>query len=164
CEFHLDEPWDSPHNLTLLPRMPGTYAPPLGKVSKVPPHHTVCRVFHGPGAAFEGRGGLRLPDFLDRTFHNLLGSRPGSRVRGPSRKACPTRPIGLCRNCPRSSGTGSGPLSPTGPSALFPGTPPRPPCVPSSHGTATSCSSAEKRATASPRPRREEVQGTETRP
>ena len=27
-EFHLDEPWDSPHNLTLLPRMPGIYVCP----------------------------------------------------------------------------------------------------------------------------------------
>ena len=27
-EFHLDEPWDSPHNLTLLPRMPGIYSCP----------------------------------------------------------------------------------------------------------------------------------------
>ena len=24
-QFHLDEPWDSPHNLALLPKMPGTY-------------------------------------------------------------------------------------------------------------------------------------------
>lgn len=27
-EFHLDEPWDSPHNLALLPRMPAIYACP----------------------------------------------------------------------------------------------------------------------------------------
>jgi hypothetical protein len=27
-EFHLNEPWDSPHNLALLPRMPAVYAPP----------------------------------------------------------------------------------------------------------------------------------------
>jgi hypothetical protein len=30
-QFQLDEPWDSPHNLQLLPRMPGFYAPPSGK-------------------------------------------------------------------------------------------------------------------------------------
>jgi hypothetical protein len=28
-EFKLDEPWDSPHNLALLPRMPATFAPPF---------------------------------------------------------------------------------------------------------------------------------------
>ena len=30
-QFKLDEPWDSPHNLQLLPRMPRTYAPPRSK-------------------------------------------------------------------------------------------------------------------------------------
>jgi hypothetical protein len=65
-EFHLDEPWDSPHNITLLPKMPGVYAPPSHKQSRVPPYNTVCHVFVGKGAAFEGREGLRLPaDFPD---------------------------------------------------------------------------------------------------
>src|SRR5579871_2644436 len=71
-EFRLDEPWDSPHNLGLLPRMPATYAPPAGKAWKVPPGHTVCKVFYGKGAAFEGREGLRLdkdlPDGTATTF------------------------------------------------------------------------------------------------
>jgi hypothetical protein len=71
--FHLDEPWDSPHNLQLLPEMPSTYAPPPGKASKVPPHHTVVHVFVGQGAAFEGRQGLRLADdFSDGTSSTLL--------------------------------------------------------------------------------------------
>src|SRR5262249_36515165 len=38
-EFHLDESWDSPHNLRLLRRMPGIYAP-LGGARKVKPYHT----------------------------------------------------------------------------------------------------------------------------
>jgi hypothetical protein len=72
-QFHLDEPWDSPHNIALLPQMPATYAPPGSKVSKVPPHHTVCHVFVGKGAAFEGREGLRLPmDFPDGTSNTIL--------------------------------------------------------------------------------------------
>jgi hypothetical protein len=70
--FRLDEPWDSTHNLALLPRMPAAYAPPPGKRSGVPQHNTVCKVFVGPGAAFEGHEGLRLSrDFIDgrsRTF------------------------------------------------------------------------------------------------
>jgi nitroreductase len=57
-EFHLDEAWDSPHNLTLLSRMPEEYAPPRWKRSKVPANHTVCQVLVGKGAAFEGREGL----------------------------------------------------------------------------------------------------------
>jgi hypothetical protein len=72
-EFHLDEPWDSPHNLPLLSRMPATYAPPPGKRRKAPPNHTVCHVFVGKGAAFEGREGLRLPaDFPDGTSNTIL--------------------------------------------------------------------------------------------
>ena len=72
-EFHLDEPWDSPHNLTLLPRMPRTYAAPGSKAAKLPPDHTVCHVFVGKGAAFEGREGLSLPeDFPDGTSNTIL--------------------------------------------------------------------------------------------
>jgi hypothetical protein len=72
-QFRLDEPWDSPHNLTLLPKMPRSYAPPPGKAGLVPAHHTVCHVFVGKGAAFEGRRGLRLPaDFPDGTSNIIL--------------------------------------------------------------------------------------------
>jgi hypothetical protein len=72
-EFHLDELWDSPHNLTLLPRMPRTYAAPGRKAGKLPPYHTVCHVFVGPGAAFEGVEGLSTQtDFPDGTSNTLL--------------------------------------------------------------------------------------------
>src|SRR5947209_6845650 len=72
-QFKLDKPWDSPHNLPLLEKMPGTYAPPPGKRKKVPPSHTVLHVFVGKGTAFEGREGLRLPeDFPDGTSNTLL--------------------------------------------------------------------------------------------
>jgi hypothetical protein len=72
-EFHLDEPWDSPHNIELLPQIPATYAPPPGKRWKVPPYHTVLHVFVGKGAAFEGPEGLRFPtDFPDGTSNTIL--------------------------------------------------------------------------------------------
>src|SRR6516225_10697984 len=61
ARFKLGEPWDSPHNIALLPEMPSVYAPPPGKVSKIPPYHTVCHVFVGKDTAFEGREGLRRP-------------------------------------------------------------------------------------------------------
>jgi hypothetical protein len=71
-QFKLDEPWDSAHNLRLLCKMPAAYAPPPGKASKVPANHSVCYVFVGKGAAFEGREGLRIsqdfPDSTSRTF------------------------------------------------------------------------------------------------
>jgi hypothetical protein len=72
-QFHLNEPWDSPHNARLLPKMPRFYAPPGRKAGMVPPNHTICKVFVGRGAAFEGRDGLRLPeDFPDGTSNTLL--------------------------------------------------------------------------------------------
>lgn len=72
-QFHLDEPWDSPHNIQLLAKMPAMFAPPPGKAKKVPPNHTVCKVFVGKGAAFEGREGLSLShDFPDGTSSTLL--------------------------------------------------------------------------------------------
>jgi hypothetical protein len=72
-EFHFDEPWDSPHNIQLLPRMPAAYTAPGSKAAKLPPHHTVCHVFVGEGAAFEGREGLSLRDnFPDGTTGTFL--------------------------------------------------------------------------------------------
>jgi Protein of unknown function (DUF1559) len=79
-EFKLDEPWDSPHNIRLLERMPSTYAPPRYKQSLVPPHHTVCHVFVGKGTPFEGREDLSLDDFPDGTSSTLLVIEAGEPV------------------------------------------------------------------------------------
>jgi len=79
-EFHLDEPWDSPHNIELVPRMPATYAPPSGKRWKVPAGHTVLHVFVGKGAAFEDRVELHLSDFTDGTSNTFLVVEAGEPV------------------------------------------------------------------------------------
>ncbi len=72
-EFKLDEPWDSPHNIRLLPRMPRSYRPPGHKAELVPPHHTVIHVFVGYGAAFEWADGKKLrADFPDGVSNTLL--------------------------------------------------------------------------------------------
>ena len=64
---------DSPHNIRLLERMPATYAPPPGKKSRIPAYHTVCHVFVGKGAAFEGKEGLHLlDDFPDGTSNTIM--------------------------------------------------------------------------------------------
>jgi hypothetical protein len=59
AEFHYDEPWDSPHNQSLLPRCPRVYRHPLA--TNADPSLTYFRVFDGPGAAFESdpRSGFR---------------------------------------------------------------------------------------------------------
>jgi prepilin-type processing-associated H-X9-DG protein len=50
-EFHLDEPWDSPHNKPLLARMPKVYTAP-GDRPPTAPYATHYLAFDGPGAAF----------------------------------------------------------------------------------------------------------------
>src|SRR5947209_11024222 len=44
-QFHLDEPWDSAHNKTLLAKMPKLYAPVRGKTKE--PGMTYYQVFTG---------------------------------------------------------------------------------------------------------------------
>jgi hypothetical protein len=94
-QFHLDEPWDSPHNIALLPKMPATYAAPGSKASKVPPYHTVCHVFIGKGTAFEGKKGLRLPqDFPDGTSNTFLVVEAGEPVPWTKPEELPYDPDG----------------------------------------------------------------------
>lgn len=79
-KFKLDEPWDSPHNLALLPYMPRTYEAPYDHAGQVGKYETVCHVFVGRGAAFEGPTGLRLkedfPDGLGSTIMVFEGGPP----------------------------------------------------------------------------------------
>lgn len=49
-EFHLDEPWDSPHNLALVERMPQVFACPS---SDLPPGMTTYLAAAGPGMALD---------------------------------------------------------------------------------------------------------------
>src|SRR4051812_41854993 len=60
--FALDEPWDSPHNMGLLPRMPSTFALPGVPVPQ--PFATHYRVFVGPNTPFEGKG-VKLREIPD---------------------------------------------------------------------------------------------------
>jgi hypothetical protein len=70
-EFRLDEPWDSPHNLRLLVRIPKVYVHPVGRKTAL--GYTHYQVFVGKGAAFEGRRGLHIPaDFPDGAGNTIL--------------------------------------------------------------------------------------------
>ena len=71
-QFHLDEPWNSPHNLPLLSRIPGTYAPPGSKKKLAPPYHTFLHVFVGKGTAFESPKGEPFDSFTNGTSNTLL--------------------------------------------------------------------------------------------
>ena len=54
-QFHLDEPWDSPHNIKLLPKMPEEY--PLSALSEINGGGEQGLTYYqgsaGPGALFE---------------------------------------------------------------------------------------------------------------
>jgi len=86
-KFHLDEPWDSPHNKTLLNQMPEVYAPvvrtdePLGS--------TYYQVFTGPGALFEDELGPRLADINDGLANTLLIAEAGGPVPWTKPEAIP---------------------------------------------------------------------------
>jgi hypothetical protein len=64
--FHLDEPWDGPHNLPLLEKMPRAYTKPWKSDTR-----THYQAFVGPGTAFE-RDGLSLADFPDGLANTVL--------------------------------------------------------------------------------------------
>jgi len=69
-KFHLDEPWDSPHNKLLLNRMPDVYAPVIKKND--PRDSTYYQVFAGPGSIFDGDDGVKIQDITDGTSNTIL--------------------------------------------------------------------------------------------
>ena len=76
--FHLDEPWDSPHNKALLKEMPEVYAPVLP--TDEPRVSTYYQVFTGPGALFENEKGIGFNDIKDGTSNTLLVVEAGTPV------------------------------------------------------------------------------------
>jgi hypothetical protein len=68
--FKLDEPWDSEHNMKLIPLMPPTYALPAAP-SKPGDGKTHYRVFVGGGAGFEWCKGLRIAEYRDGTSNTI---------------------------------------------------------------------------------------------
>ena len=68
-KFHLDEPWDSPHNKTLIEEIPAAYAPVVKKGD--PKGSTYYQVFSGPGALFDGSAD-KFADVFDGISGTLL--------------------------------------------------------------------------------------------
>lgn len=78
-QFKLDEPWDSPHNLALLERMPEIYR---GTNSQAPPGYTVYLGVTGKDAPFgmpsrtgqaSAASGYRFADFVDGSSNTIMG-------------------------------------------------------------------------------------------
>ena len=77
--FHLDEPWDSPHNKALLKGMPEVYAPVIRKEGQ-PSGSTYYQSFVGRGALFDGPTGTRQADITDGASNTLAIVEGGSPV------------------------------------------------------------------------------------
>jgi hypothetical protein len=79
-QFKLDEPWDGPHNRTLLARMPPVFAPVPGEARKN--HQTYYQVFVGPDTAFQAknRGPMLPASFPDGTANTFLIVEAGEAV------------------------------------------------------------------------------------
>ena len=72
-QFHLDEPWDSDHNKTLIEQMPAAFETPGVDAGK-----TAMHVFIGKGTPFDGDKGLSIRDFTDGTSNTLLAVLAGA--------------------------------------------------------------------------------------
>jgi hypothetical protein len=84
-QFKLDEPWNSPHNLKLLKKMPKKYAPPDERASPGTSspggYLTYYRVFVGLNTPFLGRFPPRLPaTFQDGVSNTILVVEAGEAV------------------------------------------------------------------------------------
>jgi Protein of unknown function (DUF1559) len=72
-QFQLNEPWDSPHNKTLLARMPDVYRCPL---AHVPDDQTIFLAPRGEGTVFSGPDGTPIRQIIDgtsKTVHLVEG-------------------------------------------------------------------------------------------
>ncbi|AMV19550.1 DUF1559 domain-containing protein [Planctomyces sp. SH-PL14] len=67
-QFHLDEPWDSPHNKTLIEKMPALFQ--VKGIDK--PGMTSLHVFTGKGAPFADDRTPAIRDYTDGTSNTAL--------------------------------------------------------------------------------------------
>ena len=67
-QFHLDEPWDSPHNKTLIDKMPDVYRCPSSPGEETKTNY-VAPV--GKGLFMEGSKGIQMRDFTDGTSNTI---------------------------------------------------------------------------------------------
>jgi hypothetical protein len=73
-QFKLDEPWDSPHNIQLLEKMPEIYKPVkmLGSADVVPPFHTTYVAPIGEKTIFGQEKAVSFGQITDGTSNTIL--------------------------------------------------------------------------------------------
>jgi hypothetical protein len=69
-QFHLNEPWDSPHNRALVEKMPPLYRCPGSKLKEKGRTNYVVSV--GPQTVFHGRQGTPIKDITDGTSNTIM--------------------------------------------------------------------------------------------
>jgi hypothetical protein len=70
-QFHLDEPWDSPHNRTLIPKMPEMFRSPASRHPASEGLSTYREVV-GPHTAFPGDKGITWKQLADSSTQTVL--------------------------------------------------------------------------------------------
>jgi RNA polymerase sigma factor (sigma-70 family) len=125
-QFHLDEPWDSPHNRKLVAHMPAVYA----AVVRTPrPHMTYFQYIVGPEAIFKshrlrGTAGM-MPGMPGGP--SMPGGAAGPGMMGGPRGGMPGMGMGSMAGPGGSRPPGSGTGGPSGTAPGMPG-------MPSGHG------------------------------
>jgi len=72
-QFHLDEPWNSKHNLALVAKMPGVYADPNSALRKVNAQgKTTYVVPAGEGTVFDRPVGTKFKEITDGTSNTIM--------------------------------------------------------------------------------------------
>ena len=71
-EFHLDEPWDSPHNKALIPRMPKIFACPSTRRAALPPGKTIYQRPVGGTIGVDPTKGMTIKDVTDGTSVTIM--------------------------------------------------------------------------------------------
>lgn len=71
-QFRLDEAWDSPHNIKLLPKMPDIYATHGFGPTKIKPGHTTFLAPVGDKTVFGGEKSARFSDITDGTSNTVV--------------------------------------------------------------------------------------------
>ena len=71
-EFHLDEPWDSPHNRTLIARMPAGLPLPDGIRRRGPRGQDALRRPARTGTVFRGAEPVSIKEITDGTSNTII--------------------------------------------------------------------------------------------
>lgn len=79
-QFHLDEAWDSPHNATLIARMPKTYASPASSPDVRRAGRTTYLAPRGKSTILDGGEGIPIARVTDGTSNTMMAIEVGDEL------------------------------------------------------------------------------------